>query len=101
MSLVSRLFLPKGGVKANGQLWVRTFKVGLVPRLLAHLRFIKSMYCSKCIAQGRGGWGKKMLRNSREYSAVSRLIDKNTSQKAFSNDWTRQLFGFLFKCNLG
>lgn len=76
MSLVSRLFLPKGGVKANGQLWVRTFKVGLVPRLLAHLRFIKSMYCSRCIAQGRGGWGKKMLRNSSEYSAVNRLMDK-------------------------
>ena len=44
MSLVSRLFLPKGGVKANGQLWVRTFKVGLVPRLLAHLKFMKSIY---------------------------------------------------------
>ena len=82
MSLVSRLFLPKGGVKANGQLWVRTFKVGLVPRLLAHLRFIKSMYCSRCIAQGRGGWGKKMLRNSSEYSAVHRLMDKHhVSQK--------------------
>ena len=82
MSLVSRLFLPKGGVKANGQLWVRTFKVGLVPRLLAHLRFIKSMHCSRCIAQGRGGWGKKMLRNSSKYSAVNRLMDKHhVSQK--------------------
>ena len=67
MSLVSRLFLPKGGVKANGQLWVRTFKVGLVPRLLAHLRFIKSIYFSKCIAQGRGGWGKK---NAQEFKRV-------------------------------
>ena len=76
MSFVSRLFLPKGGVKANGQLWVRTFKVGLVPHLLAHLRFIKSMYCSRCIAQGRGRWKKKMLRNSGEYSAVHRLMDK-------------------------
>ena len=61
---------------------------------------------SPCIGQnvlpkGEEGGGKKMLRKSREYSAVSRLIDKNTSQKAFSNDWTRQLFGFLFKCNLG
>ena len=100
MSLVSRLFLPKGGVKANGQLWVRTFKVGLVPRPLAHLRFIKSTYCSKCIAQGRGGWGKKMLRNSSEYSAVNRLMDKQPRfAKAFSNDWVRQLFGSSF--NLG
>jgi len=98
MSLVSRLFLPKGGVQANGQLWVRTFKVGLVPCPLAHLRFIKSMYCSKCIAQGRGGWGKKMLRNSSEYSAVNRLMDKQPRfANAFSNDWVIQLFGFFFQ----
>ena len=59
MSLVSRLFPPKGGVKANGQLWVRTFKVGLVPRLLAHLRFIKSMCCQNVLPKGEEGGGKK------------------------------------------
>ena len=59
MSLVSRLFLPKGGVKANGQLWVRTFKVGLVPRLQAHIRFNKSMYCQNVLPKGEEGGGKK------------------------------------------